>query len=663
MADEQDIKTDGMQYRTGDIILPEKREGERGIGDDDSPPMKFTVRFSSETPVAYRDFFSGEQYYEVLSHDVDNIDFGRMRSGRAPFLESHDMRELDSILGVVSNPRVVNKESFVDVELDDEHERSVQLARRMQRGFVRNVSVGFLLQDQIADERDESGKRILTYGWEPHEVSLVSVGADRMAEAMRQRQLKLAQRGKDMATEATESADAQLGSAQRGTDASAAQAAESMRQEGIRAALNRHAGFDGDLHGRAAELMTNGGTGKDLDDWVIAENQRAYEEKAARNVQAGNANGATGDGDIGLSEQDKRKFSLTRAIDGILQRKHDHTFNCHELDVMMAANQRLVRDNARPPGSAHTIPDGILGKRVTVTGSTPGSNLIQTDLLAGSFIEYLSDMMPLLNMVTRLDNQVGNVEIDRDDAELTPGWRADTLASKATDVTPTINKISMSPKSLGIQTKFSRLMARQSSIGLDNYLMRKLERASNLGIHFGVMVGGATNGPVGVVKRLNAGDAARSSQTAAANTWTYDELVDVEAAIETSNALEGDLAYVANATVKGHLRKTKIDSPGSGVFLVDRNTGLINGYPLLVANQLEADFTYSANKANYQQSGTKQGLLFGNFSDVLLASWVGNDLIVDEYTDADANMIRLVLHNALDVNIRREESFHVIVSA
>jgi HK97 family phage prohead protease len=129
---------------------------------EDERTVEFS--FSSETPV--KRWFGNE----VLSHDLNAVDLGRMNDG-APVLFNHDP---DRVIGVVERAWVdgekrraralvrFSRNSFAEEVLAD-----------VRDGVLRNISVGYSID--TAEERDDN---IVVTRWQPHEVSVVSIPAD-----------------------------------------------------------------------------------------------------------------------------------------------------------------------------------------------------------------------------------------------------------------------------------------------------------------------------------------------------------------------------------------------------------------------------------------------------------------------------------------------------
>lgn len=126
--------------------------------------------------------WGGEQYLLTLSMKPEHVRMERLQSGKAPLLDSHSDWSLKNVIGVIEsadlkgNARVrFSNRSEIDGTWQD-----------VQDGIIRNASVGtniYKLKD--ITEKDEDGadkmKSLLAIDWEPLEVSMVPIGADRNA--------------------------------------------------------------------------------------------------------------------------------------------------------------------------------------------------------------------------------------------------------------------------------------------------------------------------------------------------------------------------------------------------------------------------------------------------------------------------------------------------
>lgn len=119
-------------------------------------------------------------YYLTLSMEPSHVRMDRLKSGKAPLLNSHSDYNLSDVIGVIESAdlkgdarvRFSNRDEVTPIWQD------------VQDGILRNASVGaaiYKLKD-ITEKSDEDGKEqpksYLATDWEPMEVSLVPIGAD-----------------------------------------------------------------------------------------------------------------------------------------------------------------------------------------------------------------------------------------------------------------------------------------------------------------------------------------------------------------------------------------------------------------------------------------------------------------------------------------------------
>lgn len=126
------------------------------------------VAFATETPVSRE--LNGELYYEILLCDENSVDRTRINN-RGAVLFNHDR---DKLLGVVESTSIdADRVCRATLRLS-----STGLGNTMwsmiQEGILSHVSVGY----NIYDYRIEAGNNIVVTRWEPSEISLVAVPAD-----------------------------------------------------------------------------------------------------------------------------------------------------------------------------------------------------------------------------------------------------------------------------------------------------------------------------------------------------------------------------------------------------------------------------------------------------------------------------------------------------
>ena len=125
-----------------------------------------------------RDDFEG-RYREVLEISKSAIDLTALDG--MPLLNAHRREGIEDVLGVVSAARVEGGQLIVTVQFSERHEA---IWKDVKAGIIRNVSVGYEIQDfeDATDEATGARTRTITR-WRPVETSLVPIGADAGAKS------------------------------------------------------------------------------------------------------------------------------------------------------------------------------------------------------------------------------------------------------------------------------------------------------------------------------------------------------------------------------------------------------------------------------------------------------------------------------------------------
>jgi len=126
------------------------------------------------------DWRTEQRFTEILAMDPASVDLSRLQAG-APLLDTHSRWSLDGVLGVVERAWIVGGEGRAVVRFSSRDEVKPVL-RDVQDGIIRNVSVGYSVEEWKT-ERGADGKMIRTaVRWTPSEISLVPVPADASAQ-------------------------------------------------------------------------------------------------------------------------------------------------------------------------------------------------------------------------------------------------------------------------------------------------------------------------------------------------------------------------------------------------------------------------------------------------------------------------------------------------
>lgn len=292
---------------------------------------------------------------------------------------------------------------------------------------------------------------------------------------------------------------------------------------------------------------------------------------------------------------------------------------------------------------AVNLPEMLTKRTQSVTGGAGGNlggDLVFTE--PGRYVDFLYPNTPTLGLCSVAENLVGNVEFPKQTASYALNWQTETGTDSAQDIT--FDKVSMSPKRAVITASMSNQLLRQEySRGIEQRIIQQLNLSFNKGLENAVLNGtGASNQPSGIYTEL-------AAQALTLGAITFDDLVDMEAALAASDALAGNLAYVTHPNVVAKLKKTKVDA-GSGRFLVE---GMLD--PVKTANGYNIYSTTVSKKT--VGSPDTYGLLFGNFSDVQIGFWGGATLMVDPYSNMKSSIVEVYVERFMDVAVLRNASF------
>lgn len=232
--------------------------------------------------------------------------------------------------------------------------------------------------------------------------------------------------------------------------------------------------------------------------------------------------------------------------------------------------------------------------------------------------------------VTMYNNLVGDVSIPVY-AGTTSLWKTEVEA--AGDGVGEFSEVTLSPNRLTTYIDISKQFLAQDGINAEASLMTDLVKSILVKVENTAF--GATSGTTGLMPAGLFYNADYSGTLSGATSW--DKLIGIRAAVDASNALEGNLAYITTPAL-GAIFETKSTDTGSGVFCM--SNGKIGGYPVYTSSNVNAG-----------------KIAFGNWADYVVGQWGGMDITVDPYTQAINGKVRIVVNTFWDFKVRRSASF------
>lgn len=191
----------------------------------------------------------------------------------------------------------------------------------------------------------------------------------------------------------------------------------------------------------------------------------------------------------------------------------------------------------------------------------------------------------------------------------------------------TFSHVTLQPKRISAQLSYSKQFLAQDTIGAEAAIRRDIYNALVAQIQSTMLSAdeGGANKPAGIFNGVTA-----------KNISSYAELCDVEATVDDSN-VKGERKYLMSNKAKAILRCMPKSSLTTELVL-DGND--IDGTPVI---------------ANSDVPTTQYA--YGDFSNIVMGTWGNVDLIIDPYTLAAENSVRIVVNAFVDwKKVRKDEN-------
>lgn len=633
------------------------RAGRYERGAVDAEARTIELAFASDEP--YQRWWGRE----ILDCTAAAVDLSRLNN-RHPLLLNHDTAQQ---IGVVERAWVDGDRKCRAVVRFSRSALGEEVYQDVLDGIRELVSVGYSIDDMVLESRSDDDATYRVTRWTPFEVSIVPVPADAqvgVGRSMAPAGAATAQPKEIPVSETTTVAPATAPAPDIRVIASDAVRVERDRVAQIRAM------------GQAHSLV-------DLADKAVGDGTSVDSFRAAvldKLVQAGTLKPAAASAEIGLTEKEKRAYSVVNLMHALLEPsdKAAQARAAFEIEASVAARKQRPVDEQGVHGShravGYTVPVDVLAgqlghersaaaqaaqllqramQRDLVVGTTTaGGHLVATDLLASSFIDLLRNRMVLGALgATVLDGLVGNIAIPSQTAGATTYWVAE--GSAPTESQLTVGQVTMTPKTVGMFTDYSRKTLLQTTPAIEMLVRADLAAGIALEIDRAGIAGSASGAePRGVINTAGIGAVAGGTNGAAP---TYANVVALEEQVAIANADIGNMAYLTNAKMRAQLKLTQQFASTNGVPVWQG--GEVNGYRAVASNQVPSNLTKGTS------SGVCSAIVFGNWADLLIGMWGGLDLILDPYALATSGGRRIVALQDVDVAVRRAASFAAMLDA
>lgn len=588
------------------------------------------VAFSSEEPV--------ERWFgdEILSHAAGAVDLSRLNDGGA-VLFNHDW---DDQIGVIERAWVDADRRGRALVRFGNSAKAAEKFQDVQDGILRHISVGYSIAD-FEEEVSDGSRTFTATRWQPYEISFVTVPADPTVGVGRSAEPFIENPVNPTPEKGNRNMDKNQTPTTVETPAAAipATAVTDTNNTAERGMQNERA--------RVSELLAIGRSyaahgGIEAAEKVIKEGGSEAQLRAAIMANMQTKPTVTA-GEIGMTDKEQREFSLLRAMSAAATGKWD------KAGLEREVSEELEKRHGRA-AAGFFVPTDLIARAYSKGYAANGGNVIENDFREDLFIELLRNRLAVAQLgATVLDGLVGDITIPKHLTGNTVQWVYEN--GSASESNATFGQMSLKPKTITANTELSRKFILQSSLSAEQFARSELLKAMMLGIDLAAINGkGTGNEPTGILNTAGIG-AVEIGANGGAPEWKH--IVALESAIAAANADIGDLAYITNARVRG-LLKTKLKADGVSGYIWQDGATPLNGYRCAVSNQIPSNLTKGTAANNCSP------LIFGNWSDLMIAHWGVLDVIVDPYTKSTAGAVRITTLQDVDIAVRHVESFAAI---
>jgi HK97 family phage major capsid protein/HK97 family phage prohead protease len=338
------------------------------------------------------------------------------------------------------------------------------------------------------------------------------------------------------------------------------------------------------------------------------------------------------DRDIGMSNREIEQFSVAKAIRAMAD--NDWKDAGLEREVLRTTEKLRTRQNS------FVLPNELMRRDVLKSGT--GGELVGVQFLGDRFIDALYTESDVLNRCTLLSGLTQDVAIPRMTSSSSSAWYAEggTIAES----TPAFDQLTLSANTLASMVEYSRKLLRQSDV--EQILRRDMSRTMAIALDTAILNGSGSGAePTGILQTSGIGAVAGGTNGAAP---TYDNMVDLIAAVAEDNARSDNSVFISNSKVEAKLRKTSKVSSTDSVMVLEN--GQVAGRDFIISNAMPSNLT----------KGTGSGLsaiLFGDLREVVVGMFGDLEVVVDPHTKLNENLLRIASFMEVDLGLRHVESF------
>jgi len=633
----------------------------------DSDPV-FTVVLATETPAKK---WWGE---ETLSCEPSAVNLSRAKLG-IPYLLEHGSTYGNTIVpetrvGLLYNLRLENGQLLADSKFS-RSQRGQDAMRDVEDGIIPYVSVGYIVERYKVTQKPDYAagtieKRTATR-WTPVEGSLVAFPADHKAVSARSAegdQFPIEFEAEEVAptqtstTETRAQQESQMDPKEAAAAAAASATATAPAPTGTVETRNA-GGAPPDRNAEVARIMEVCAANNVSSADQIAYVQRGMRfEEVAVDILSKRATPThampSAEQVTGASKRELRNYSFQRALRMAMEVKEGRTPKGLEWEVSESFAKSLPvsvqrRNGVIIPMRINDETDESRERQTRAMGTGVaggGAELVHTQ--HGEFIDILRNKTLVMKYGAQvLTGLTGPIEWDRQTGDATVYFVGENPAAAVAASDLAFGQITSSPKTIQGKVVVPRQLMTVSSIDIEAKIRNSLAFGHAAAWDRNAIHGpGTDRAPLGIYNTPSVNSVAFGGNP------TWDKLIDMQTAIDDSNALDGSLAYMTTPLVAGRCRKTVVTTNANVLgFLWNQRAGEgeLAGYRAGSTKQVLRTLG----------AGSDHGLVFGDWSQLAICMWGGLEVIFDQVTAADSGQVKFITFQMGDSTVLRPEAFCV----
>lgn len=309
-----------------------------------------------------------------------------------------------------------------------------------------------------------------------------------------------------------------------------------------------------------------------------------------------------------------------------------------ELQMLCEAGKAEMRAAGVAATGNVIVPMEMRGDNVQATVTGDGKEIVTEETM--NILGPIRDRLVLVQAgATFLSGLKGNIGMPSYSGS-NANWEGEVTTAKNGKGT-FAHKI-MSPKRLATYVDVSKQFLAQDTVGAGALLMSDIANAVSVKLQSTIL------GKHAADAKIPDGFFTGITEYAMSGAATLGGIVEMETLVETDAALYANLAYIMGPKARGVLKTALKAANVAEGFLFEK--GMVNDYKTFITSGMPGGF---------QTAEDEEGIIFGNWADLIIGQWGGLDITVDPYTKAAEGMVRLVINGYFDATVRRETSFAV----